>query len=363
MAQISIQGSPVQPGERVVYPNGGICRVKGVESKQIAGMTLLMLMLEREEDGATVMVPEGKVGSIGLRKVATADAIKVLFEYLTHSSADPELDWKVRHRDNFEKMAAGGLLDTAEVLKGLHALALLRPLPQREREMYDSARHQLVGEIAAALNLPPAVAENNIDYALTPPPGSGRVAPKDQPLDLKSLRRAGPRRAATGTDDEGFEEDEDTEATDLGLGDEAEEKDEDTEEQEETHGDVDEASAPAAAAPAAKKTTSKKTSSKKAPAKTATEKKPAAAKAAAKKSTEAKPAAKKASVKKATEAKPAEKKPAAARAPAKKVVAKKTAAKKAPATTKAASSKSVSSKSVPRTAVAKKAPAKKKGSR
>jgi RNA polymerase-interacting CarD/CdnL/TRCF family regulator len=203
-------------GERVVYPNGGICRVKGVESKTIAGQSWVMLMLEREEDGATVMVPESKVNTIGLRKVATQAAIDVLFEFLTHSSTDPELDWKVRHRENFEKMAAGGLLDTAQVLKGLHALAQIRPLPTKEREMYDSARHQLVGEIAAALNIPAAVAENNIDYALSPPPGSGRTAPKDAPIDLKALRRTiGGKRATIGEDE--FDLEEEGEETVLGM--------------------------------------------------------------------------------------------------------------------------------------------------
>lgn len=316
---ISIQGTPVKPGERVVYPNGGICRVKGVESKQIAGMSLLMLMLVREEDGATVMVPENKVDSIGLRKVATAGAMDVLFEYLTHSSTDPELDWKVRHRDNFEKMAAGGLLDTAEVLKGLHALANVRPLPTREREMYDSARHQLVGEIAASANIPMAVAENNIDYALNPPPGSGREAPKDQPIDLKSLRRATPRRASSSSDEFEGEEEEEEEDDGLGLGgetddlgDESEEKDEDGSGEEET-----------------------------------SEEQPVAATAAVKKAAK-KPAAKKAAAKKA----PAKK------APAKKAAAKKAPAKETPAK-KTTASKSVPSKSAPKKAVAKKAVSKK----
>src|SRR4051812_48649005 len=95
---IAISGSPVIAGERVVYPNGGICRVKGVETKSIAGQTWTMLMLQREEDGATVMVPQNKVDAIGLRKVATKEAIDVLFEFLTHSSTDPELDWKIRHK-------------------------------------------------------------------------------------------------------------------------------------------------------------------------------------------------------------------------------------------------------------------------
>lgn len=325
-----IQGAPVSAGDRVVYPNGGICRVTGVESKQIAGMSLRMLMLVREEDGATVMVPENKVDSIGLRKVATAGAITVLFDYLTHSSADPELDWKVRHRDNFEKMAAGGLLDTAEVLKGLHALANLRPLPTREREMYDSARHQLVGEIAAAMNLPPAVAENNIDYALDPPPGSGRARPQDAPLDLKSLRRVAPRRGPANSDEEDDEFADEEEGEDEGLG------LEDEESQTETEGDgasddsyvaeSEEEEAPATPPKvAAKKSAgSKKAASKKAPAK-----------------------------------KPV-KKVASKKAPAKKEAAEATTDEAPP---KKKASKSVGTKSAPKTAQSavgsKKAPAKK----
>lgn len=328
---ISIQGSPVKPGERVVYPNGGICRVMGVESKQIAGMSLLMLMLQREEDGATVMVPENKVGSIGLRKVATEGAMDVLFEYLTHSSTDPELDWKVRHRDNFEKMAAGGLLDTAEVLKGLHALANIRPLPTREREMYDSARHQLVGEIAASANIPMAVAENNIDYALNPPPGSGREAPKDQPIDLKSLRRTGPKRAASNVDEE-YESDEEDEDEDdaLGLGLGAVESDESAEEGDEDASGDDEADEerPAAKSAAVKKASKKSAAAKKAPAKKASAKKASAKKAPAKKAP-AKKVAKEATTTKTTASKAVPSKSAPKKAVAKKAVAKKTVAKKA----------------------------------
>ena len=57
-------------GDRVVYPNQGVCRVTGVESKEVAGQTLTFVTMKREEDGAVVMVPEAKVRSIGVRKVA-----------------------------------------------------------------------------------------------------------------------------------------------------------------------------------------------------------------------------------------------------------------------------------------------------
>src|SRR6185436_15965436 len=120
---------------------------------------------------------------------------------------DPQLDWKVRHRENADRMSGGGLFGTVEVLKGLHALSRVRPLPQKERELYDNARHLLVGEIAAAMNIPLHVAEDNLDYALWPPEGMKR---KGKPLPPATL---GPPTALmrSGDEDLGFEEEEERE--------------------------------------------------------------------------------------------------------------------------------------------------------
>ena len=71
-------------GDRVVYPNQGVCRVTSVESKEVAGQTLTFVTMKREEDGAVVMVPEAKVRSIGLRKVAgRPDVEPVSYTHLT----------------------------------------------------------------------------------------------------------------------------------------------------------------------------------------------------------------------------------------------------------------------------------------
>jgi RNA polymerase-interacting CarD/CdnL/TRCF family regulator len=194
-------------GDRVVYPNQGICRITGVSTKQIAGQSWEVVTLSREEDGATVMVPRAKVMGIGLRKVADVAAIDRVFDELASPSNDPQLDWKVRHRENADRMTGGGLFGTVEVLKGLHALSRVRPLPPKERELYDNARHLLVGEIAAAMNIPLHVAEDNLDYALWPPPGMKR---KGHVLPPATLGPPAPLRAA-GDDDLGFEEDDEAE--------------------------------------------------------------------------------------------------------------------------------------------------------
>jgi RNA polymerase-interacting CarD/CdnL/TRCF family regulator len=203
-AEIRIGDGSLRIGDRVVYPNQGICRITGVDVKQIAGQQLEFVSLAREEDGATVMVPSTKVMGIGLRKVANVDAIDEVFDYLASPSDDPQLDWKVRHRENADKMTGGGLFGTVEVLKGLHALSRVRPLPQKERELYDSARHLIVGEIAAAMGIPVGVAENNLDYALFPPPGMKRKGKELQPAAIPAT--AGPVRRDDGDDDLGFDD-------------------------------------------------------------------------------------------------------------------------------------------------------------
>jgi RNA polymerase-interacting CarD/CdnL/TRCF family regulator len=248
----SIGDGSLHIGDRVVYPNQGICRIKGVETKQIAGRDWEVVTLSREEDGATVMVPREKVMGIGLRKVADVAAIDEVFDQLAAPGEGAQLDWKVRHRENADRMHGGGLFGTVEVLKGLHLLSRIRALPPKERELYDSARHLLVGEIAAAMNIPLHVAEDNLDYVLWPPPGMKR---KGRPLEPVTLGPppAGAIRAATEDDDLGFGDEEVAEepaAVKVGAEDEVEKADDEEGAEPAEEKKAGKAKAPAAAAKA-----------------------------------------------------------------------------------------------------------------
>ena len=201
--------SEMKPGDRVVYPNQGVCAVVGVEEKDIAGQKLELVRMRREEDGAAVLVPKNKVPSIGLRRVATGEQMEGVFHYLAAQFDDPELDWKVRHRDNADRLIAGGVLGVAEVVKGLHSLSRIRPLPTKEREQYDNARHLLVHEIAVSLGVPPVLAEDYVDYALMPPVGvKFDLKPPPTPVLLPS-RPKKRRPVASDEDDLGL--------SDLGI--------------------------------------------------------------------------------------------------------------------------------------------------
>jgi len=169
-------------GDRVVYPNQGVCRVSAIEVKEVAGQKLTFVTMRREEDGAVVMVPQTKVISIGVRKIASADEVTQVFDFLRSDSDKADLDWKQRARTNLDRMTQGGLIGLAEVVKGLQVLSELRPLPAKERELYDNARHLLVSEISAALNTTDCNAEDAIDLVLFPP---GRERPKRTAAEFK----------------------------------------------------------------------------------------------------------------------------------------------------------------------------------
>ncbi|NRD60378.1 transcriptional regulator [Corallococcus exiguus] len=165
----------LQVGDRVVYPNQGVCRVAAIDVKEVAGQSLTFVTMRREEDGAVVMVPQGKILSIGVRKVASPTDVEEIYAFLRSDSDKADLDWKQRARTNLDRMTQGGILGLAEVVKGLQVLSELRPLPTKERELYDNARHLLVSEVAAALGTAEANAEDSIDIVLFPP---GKERPK-----------------------------------------------------------------------------------------------------------------------------------------------------------------------------------------
>lgn len=162
-------------GDRLVYPNQGLCSVTEIKTEEIAGQKLTFVSLTIIETGAKVKVPREKLEKNGVRRVSTSDDVKKVIEYLRSDSEKASLDWKKRARDNTARLSEGGLIGLAEVVKGLQVLSELRPLPPKERELYNDARHLFVEELAAAMGVSSADAEDAFDILLFVP---GKDRPK-----------------------------------------------------------------------------------------------------------------------------------------------------------------------------------------
>lgn len=186
-------------GDRVVYPNQGLCVVTDIKNEEIAGQRLVFVSLQFLETGARVKVPQDKLTKNGVRPLASADDVKAVVEFLRSDSEKASLDWKARARTNTARMSEGGLVGVAEVVKGLEVLSELRPLPPKEREQYNDARHLLVGELAAALKIPECDAEDALDIVLFPP---GKERPKRSAEEFKALAGEGEDELGLGGGDD-----------------------------------------------------------------------------------------------------------------------------------------------------------------
>ena len=102
----------------------------------------------------TVLVPLSNAANIGLRRITKDREISRILSYLATGWCAINSDWKVRFKENSDKMQSGDLLKAAEVFKSLVQLHVDKPLSFREKKMLDRARHMLVSEISIARGVP-----------------------------------------------------------------------------------------------------------------------------------------------------------------------------------------------------------------
>ena len=180
----AMSDTPLAVGDRLVYPNQGLCTVTEIKTEEIAGQKLTFVSLTINETGAKVKVPREKLEKNGVRRVSSPADVKKVIDYLKSDSEKASLDWKKRARDNTARLSEGGLIGLAEVVKGLQVLSELRPLPPKEREQYNDARHLFVEELAAAMGVPAADAEDAFDILLFVP---GKERPKRSIEEFQGL--------------------------------------------------------------------------------------------------------------------------------------------------------------------------------
>ena len=142
-----------QIGDKVVYPNQGVGTIENISTRAF-GAAFEKFYLLRFGRGMTVLVPLSNAANIGLRRVTKDREISRILSHLVIGCCPLIPDWKVRYKENCDKMQSGDLLKAAEVLKALLQLHIDKPLSFREKKMLDRARHMLVSEISIARGVP-----------------------------------------------------------------------------------------------------------------------------------------------------------------------------------------------------------------
>ena len=143
-----------QIGEKVVYPNQGVGTIENISIRSFGTANERFYLLRFGYNSMTVMVPFSNVANIGLRRVTKDRELSRLLAYLSCGACLPHPDWKVRFRENTDKMQSGDPHKVAGVLKELLLVQREKPLSFREKKMLDRARHMLVSEVSTVRKVP-----------------------------------------------------------------------------------------------------------------------------------------------------------------------------------------------------------------
>ena len=142
-----------QIGDKVVYPNQGVGTIENISTRSFGSAFEKFYLLRFGANSMTVLVPFSNVANIGLRRVTKDREVSRVLSFLANRSCAINSDWKVRFKENSERMQSGDLLKAAEVFKSLLMLHVDKPLSFREKKMLERARHMLVSEISISRNV------------------------------------------------------------------------------------------------------------------------------------------------------------------------------------------------------------------
>jgi CarD family transcriptional regulator len=156
----------IRVGQKVAYPNHGVCRVEAIKNKQDGITTEQFYSLRVLANNSSILVPKHKAETIGIRPVIKPLDCEVLMKFLADDFDHPAGDWKARSREYAAKFQTGDIFAVADVLKKLTYLMQSKPLSFREQRMIEKAKFLVVSELAIVCSQPECSMEEKVDASL-----------------------------------------------------------------------------------------------------------------------------------------------------------------------------------------------------
>jgi len=152
-------------GDRVVYPNHGVCVVERVGESPGMPTDSGWYHLRWLANNSRIMVPVPNATRVGLRRLYDKKGVADILSRLEEPQAMSG-DWKERYRENLGKMRTGRLEDIADVLQCLYLIGQRKGLSFREKKMYDHVSYLLVSEVVLVLHISESDAEKLVEWHL-----------------------------------------------------------------------------------------------------------------------------------------------------------------------------------------------------
>ena len=136
-------------GDFVVYPTHGVGKVESIKKQEIAGHSLDLIVISFDKDRMTLRVPVAKAATSGLRKLSSRKLMDTAIEILRGRARVKRTMWSRRAQEYEQKINSGNPVLIAEVVRDLFRNVGQPDQSFSERQIYESARDRLAGEVAA----------------------------------------------------------------------------------------------------------------------------------------------------------------------------------------------------------------------
>ena len=179
--------SGFRKGDFVVYPTHGVGKVLGVETQEVSGHSLQLIIIHFEKDRMTLRVPVAKAKNSGLRKLSSRKVMDAALQTLKGRSRVKRAMWSRRAQEYEAKINSGDPVSIAEVVRDLHRNAGQPDQSFSERQIYEQALDRLAAEVAAIdRSDKPAAIEKLLVYL-----GKADKGPREDKADKAARASAG----------------------------------------------------------------------------------------------------------------------------------------------------------------------------
>lgn len=155
-------------GDKIIYPMQGAGIIDRVEEKEISQIKCNYFIITMVNNTMQVMIPQDKISNSGIRPVSDEETLELVLQSFNTDDVElgDALNYKERYQTNLRKVKSGDLKEGSEVVRDLLLLNSKKPLNSSEKQMLNTAKKLLVGEISLIKNISEAEASNLINSVI-----------------------------------------------------------------------------------------------------------------------------------------------------------------------------------------------------
>jgi len=141
--------------EKVIYPGYGVAIINRLVDRLVLNKKTNFFELKFYNKDMTVLIPEERLESIGVRKLSTSKELVQMYEHLSLFDARDIITehnastWNKRNKEYQCKLRSGELISIASIYKELQLIGLDKELSFGERNLFNQIEFLLIEEISA----------------------------------------------------------------------------------------------------------------------------------------------------------------------------------------------------------------------